>query len=288
MCRGEFPENGTQPIEYLDGVDTTGTFDLTVNNGNNNYDPHVDPHVDPYVDPYIADSGDGAVAPDVVGSGDAPVVLDLTGNGINITQLTSSNTFFDMTGDGYKNLTAWAGAGNGVLFVDATGAGQLTQANQVIFTKWDPGATSDMQALLDVFDTNHDGALDAGDADFSKFFVMVDQRRRHTDRPFAGGSRNHVDRSQRRRDEYRACRRFVDRRRDHVHDDQPVDRRDHDERAATVTLAVDPSGYAGRHDDDGECGRLGDDRQCGAAMPTAASPMSASSIPVADGGIRRR
>jgi trimeric autotransporter adhesin len=30
-----------------------------------------------------------------------------------------------------------------------------------------------MQALLDVFDTNHDGALDAGDANFANFFVMV-------------------------------------------------------------------------------------------------------------------
>jgi hypothetical protein len=78
-----------------------------------------------------------------------------------------------MTGDSYKNQTAWAGVGNGVLFVDTTGLGQLTQANQVIFTDWDPGATSDMQALLDVFDTNHDGMLDSGDADFSKFFVMV-------------------------------------------------------------------------------------------------------------------
>ena len=102
-----------------------------------------------------------------------PIVLDLAGKGVNIAQLSSSNTFFDMTGDGYKNLTAWAGVGNGVLFVDITGTGQLTQANQIIFTKWDPGATSDIQALLDVFDTNHDGALDAGDADFSKFFVMV-------------------------------------------------------------------------------------------------------------------
>ncbi|MGC2780406.1 MAG: hypothetical protein WA418_32705, partial [Bradyrhizobium sp.] len=110
------------------------------------------------------------------GGGDfgfAPVVLDLAGKGINIAKLSSSNTYRDMTGDGYKNLTAWAGVGNGVLFVDTSGQGQLTQANQIIFTKWDPGAKSDMQALLDVFDTNHDGALDAGDADFSQFFVMV-------------------------------------------------------------------------------------------------------------------
>jgi hypothetical protein len=107
------------------------------------------------------------------GYGYAPVVLDLTGNGINIKQLTSSNEFFDMAGDGHQSLTAWAGAGNGVLFYDPTGSGQLTQANQIIFTDWDPTATSDMQALLDVFDTNHDGSLDAGDAsNFSNFFVM--------------------------------------------------------------------------------------------------------------------
>jgi hypothetical protein len=78
-----------------------------------------------------------------------------------------------VTGSGEQNLTAWAGAGNGVLFFDSTGAGQLTQANQVIFTDWDPSAKSDMQALLDVFDTNHDGALDAGDTNFANFFVMV-------------------------------------------------------------------------------------------------------------------
>ncbi|QOZ33208.1 hypothetical protein XH92_17280 [Bradyrhizobium sp. CCBAU 53421] len=102
-----------------------------------------------------------------------PVVLDLSGKGVNITQLSSSNMFFDVTGSGIENQTAWAGAGSGVLFYDPTGAGQLTQANQVIFTDWDPSATSDMQALLDVFDTNHDGSLDSGDTNFGKFFVTV-------------------------------------------------------------------------------------------------------------------
>jgi uncharacterized membrane protein YdcZ (DUF606 family) len=106
------------------------------------------------------------------GGGYYPIVLDLTGKGINIQQLSSSNTFFDMAGEGRQHLTAWAGPGNGVLFYDPTGTGQLTQANQMIFTDWDPTAHSDMQALLDVFDTNHDGALDAGDANFADFFVM--------------------------------------------------------------------------------------------------------------------
>src|SRR5215472_7320704 len=107
-------------------------------------------------------------------TGDAnPVVLDLTGKGINIFQLGSSNTFMNAAGDGEQHRTAWAGAGNGVLMFDANGDGNVDDPNDFEFTRWDPTATSDMQALADVFDTNHDGKLDAGDADFSKFKVLV-------------------------------------------------------------------------------------------------------------------
>ncbi len=100
-------------------------------------------------------------------------MLDLVGKGVKITPLTSSNVFYDMTGDGYQNRTAWAGAGNAVLFLDPNNTNAITQANQIIFTDWDPSATTDMKALLDVFDTNHDGKLDAGDAAFSEFKLMV-------------------------------------------------------------------------------------------------------------------
>ncbi|MGQ0682915.1 hypothetical protein [Bradyrhizobium sp.] len=103
----------------------------------------------------------------------SPVLLDLSGQGINITQLLSSNTWFDTAGDGYQHRTAWAGAGSGVLVYDTNGDGKITQANQINFTLWDPTATSDMQALLDVFDTNHNGKLDAGDVNFLKFKVLV-------------------------------------------------------------------------------------------------------------------
>jgi hypothetical protein len=132
----------------------------------------------------IQDQNDGSGSGGFGGSGGgsgggSPIVLDVAGlvglhdNGIKITPLSSSNTFFNMTGNGRQNLTAWAAAGNGVLFFDPTGQGQLTQEKQIEFTDWDPGATSDMQALEDVFDTNHDGSLDAGDTDFDEFFVMV-------------------------------------------------------------------------------------------------------------------
>src|SRR5262245_40409484 len=102
-----------------------------------------------------------------------PVILDLDGDGIKITPLASSNMFFDMAGDGRQHRTAWAGAGDGVLVLDVGNDGQITQRNEVVFTDWDATATSDMQALAHVFDTNNSGSLDAGDAQFASFKILV-------------------------------------------------------------------------------------------------------------------
>jgi hypothetical protein len=102
-----------------------------------------------------------------------PIVLDLDGNGIALAPLTSSNTFFDTKGDGYQHRTAWAGAGDAVLAFDANNDGVINQKNEIVFTEWDPTAASDMQALLNVFDTNHNGKLDSGDQKFSQFKLVV-------------------------------------------------------------------------------------------------------------------
>lgn len=105
--------------------------------------------------------------------GDNPVILDLDGNGVKITPYASSNVFYDTAGDGYQHRTAWAAAGDAVLAVDANNDGKIDQTNEIVFTQWDPTATSDMQALLDVFDTNHNGQLDSGDAKFAQFRLVV-------------------------------------------------------------------------------------------------------------------
>lgn len=102
-----------------------------------------------------------------------PVALDLNGDGVQLTPVTSSNTFFDMAGDGYQHLTAWAAPGDALLAYDANNDGKIDQQNEIDFTQWDPTATSDMQALRDVFDTNHDGKLSAADANFSQFKLIV-------------------------------------------------------------------------------------------------------------------
>jgi hypothetical protein len=147
------------PSYSINNVNSTPTIDANALNGLNQ----------------TADLSSYSTAVDYLNSPDLgqPVVLDLTGNGINITQLSSSSQFHDMTGDGYQNRTAWAGAGNGVLAIDLKGTGVIDTPDEFEFTDWDPTATSDMQALRDVFDTDHDGKLDAGDTDWNEFGVLV-------------------------------------------------------------------------------------------------------------------
>ncbi|MDD7911963.1 DUF4214 domain-containing protein, partial [Pseudovibrio exalbescens] len=102
-----------------------------------------------------------------------PVLLDLNGNGLEVTELTKSDVFMDTGGDGFLHRTAWAGAGDGILFFDPDGRDAITEKRQFIFTEWDPTSTSDLEALAAVFDSNGDGVLSAADAQFDKFKVLV-------------------------------------------------------------------------------------------------------------------
>ncbi|TCA13574.1 hypothetical protein E0H67_37590, partial [Rhizobium leguminosarum bv. viciae] len=97
----------------------------------------------------------------------------MSGEGLAIDPLTSSSRFIDLDGDGYQHRTAWAGAGTGVLIIDANGDGKISQSNEFAFTEWDSSATSDLEALKHIFDTNGNGKLDSGDAQWSKFRVEV-------------------------------------------------------------------------------------------------------------------
>ncbi|MBG6163791.1 hypothetical protein IWQ54_003462 [Labrenzia sp. EL_195] len=102
-----------------------------------------------------------------------PVLLDLDGDGLEVTALDRSTVFLDSEGDGFLRRTAWAGEGDGILYFDPDGRNEITEKRQFVFTEWDPTATSDLEALASVFDSNGDGVLNASDADFSKFKLMV-------------------------------------------------------------------------------------------------------------------
>lgn len=104
--------------------------------------------------------------------GPQPILLDLDGNGVTVSDLARSTTFKDGD-DGLQHRTAWAGAGDGVLFFDPDGRNAITEKRQYVFTEWDPTGKSDMEALRSYFDTNGDGKLTSADAAFASFKVLV-------------------------------------------------------------------------------------------------------------------
>ncbi|MBX4918361.1 hypothetical protein HJA76_01270 [Rhizobium bangladeshense] len=97
----------------------------------------------------------------------------MSGNGLSVETLSTSFKFLDLDGDGYQHRTAWAADGTGVLIIDADADGKISRSKEFAFTEWDPSATSDLEALKHIFDTNGNGKLDAGDEQWSKFRVEV-------------------------------------------------------------------------------------------------------------------
>jgi hypothetical protein len=100
----------------------------------------------------------------------APIVLDLNGDGVHFVG-TEAGVLFDYSGDGIHEATAWASAEDGILAIDANGDGKVTSADEFVFGS---KGLSDLGGLAARYDSNHDGVLDAADADFAKFGVWQD------------------------------------------------------------------------------------------------------------------
>lgn len=100
----------------------------------------------------------------------APVVLDLNGDGVHFVG-AEAGVLFDYSGDGSHEATAWASAEDGILAIDANGDGKVTSADEFVFGG---KGLSDLEGLAARYDSNHDGVLDAADADFAKFGVWQD------------------------------------------------------------------------------------------------------------------
>ena len=80
--------------------------------------------------------------------GDAlPSILDLDGDGVEIAQLTESTALFDQNGEGFRNLTAWAKDGDGLLAYDHDPDGQITGHTKIVFVRYKDGAASDLEGL---------------------------------------------------------------------------------------------------------------------------------------------
>ncbi|MCV0426756.1 MAG: DUF4214 domain-containing protein, partial [Roseibium sp.] len=146
--RGDYNNDGEVDADEFNRAEAAGKYDNNNNNSNGN------------------SGSDG-------GGGGKPVLLDLDGDGLEVTALDRSSVFMDTGGEGFLHRTAWAGEGDGILFYDPDGRDEITEKRQFVFTEWDPTSTSDLEALASVFDSNGDGVLNAGDAEFANFKVMV-------------------------------------------------------------------------------------------------------------------
>jgi Ca2+-binding RTX toxin-like protein len=102
-----------------------------------------------------------------------PVVLDLDGDGLELVGFNQSTARFDMDGDGNRDRTGWVGADDGLLAIDLDGDGIVNDGSEISFQRFVEGAFSDLEGLA-FFDTNLNGAIDAGDARFGEFRIWRD------------------------------------------------------------------------------------------------------------------
>lgn len=102
-----------------------------------------------------------------------PIMLDLDGDGIELVDSETSTVRFDMDKDGIADRTGWTAADDGMLVLDRNGNGTIDDASEISFAADDEAAVTDLEGLR-AWDTNRNGFLDAGDADFESFQVWRD------------------------------------------------------------------------------------------------------------------
>jgi hypothetical protein len=103
-----------------------------------------------------------------------PVVLSLDGSDPSYISTEYSQVRYDIDRDGVYDKIAWAAPGSGVLGLDLDGNHQISNASEFAFKQYVEGAQTDLEGLK-AFDTNANGVLDAGDAQWAKFGVWEDK-----------------------------------------------------------------------------------------------------------------
>ncbi len=99
----------------------------------------------------------------------SPIALDMDGNGIHTTALIDSKGTFDLLGNGHAVNSGWLSSGDAFLAIDNNSNGKIDSVSEMF-----GGNKGDGFAKLSAFDTNHDGLVDAKDADFGKLLVWQD------------------------------------------------------------------------------------------------------------------
>ena len=108
--------------------------------------------------------------------GGDPLVLDLGGNGIITTGL-DAGIHFDHDGDGFRELSGFVNAEDGLLVLDRNEDGKINDGTELFGdnTRFFNGAIAPHGfAALSELDDNKDGVIDKNDAYFSKLRIFQD------------------------------------------------------------------------------------------------------------------
>ncbi len=104
-----------------------------------------------------------------------PIAIDLDGDGIKTVARADSGGTFDLFGTGQQVASGWLSGGDGFLAVDRNGNGKIDNIGE-LFGGMSKG---DGFARLASFDSNHDGVVDAKDADFGSLRIWRDVNGNH-------------------------------------------------------------------------------------------------------------
>jgi Ca2+-binding RTX toxin-like protein len=102
--------------------------------------------------------------------------VDLNGDGIETVGLLS-DIHFDHGGDGFRELTGWAGAGDGFLALDRNGDGIVSSGAELFGSETllsDGSKAMNGFEALEELDSNQDGVIDASDELFGDLRIFQD------------------------------------------------------------------------------------------------------------------
>jgi Ca2+-binding RTX toxin-like protein len=98
-----------------------------------------------------------------------PLVLDLGGNGLSFVAVDASTANFDLNEDGFSERVGWVRPSDGFLVRDANANGVVDSHAEMF-----GGNSQDGYQALGELDSNDDGVIDAGDAQFAQLNVWRD------------------------------------------------------------------------------------------------------------------
>jgi hypothetical protein len=103
-----------------------------------------------------------------------PIVLDLGHDGVHYLDL-ASGVQFDY-GSGHSSVwnTAWVGPSDALLVYDYDGSHSVNYGHEIVLTSWSASSLTDLAALRDFFDSNHDLVFDSHDHAWQDFGAWSD------------------------------------------------------------------------------------------------------------------